>query len=314
LEFEIWNKETPQYFYQFSKKKQQSMATTTSLSVKKAPTNGKQNLVETLQNSKGMITGAAKVETEQIYTPVKSVLVTQPKPALKSPYFDLEAKYNIKIDFREFTHVEALDIKDVRRQRVNPGEYSSVILNSKNAVDHFFRCCKEMRVTMSEETKYFCLTETIGNYLQKFIVYRKRKVFVGNRTIEDLKNYLVKHRDKETFLLPCSNYGAKDVTKYLDDIKVKYQEVIMYQTVSSDLSDLSDVKYDVLVFFTPQAILSLYENFPDFAQLETRIAVSGKNTAQAVSEHGLAINIQPTPVAPSMPMAIENYIKIANKS
>jgi uroporphyrinogen-III synthase len=289
------------------------MATTTSLSVKKAPTNGKQNLVETLQNSKGMTTGGAKVETEQTYTPVKSVLVTQPKPALKSPYFDLEAKYNIKIDFREFTHVEALDIKDVRRQRVNPGEYSSVILNSKNAVDHFFRCCKEMRVTMSEETKYFCLTETIGNYLQKFIVYRKRKVFVGNRTIEDLKNYLVKHRDKETFLLPCSNYGAKDVTKYLDDIKVKYQEVIMYQTVSSDLSDLSDVKYDVLVFFTPQAILSLYENFPDFTQSATRIAVSGKNTAQAVSEHGLAINIQPTPVAPSMPMAIENYIKIANK-
>ena len=171
-----------------------------------------------------------------------------------------------------------------------------------------------MRVTMSEETKYFCLTETIGNYLQKFIVYRKRKVFVGTRSIEDLKNYLVKHRDKETFLLPCSNYGAKDVTKYLDDIKVKYQEIIMYQTVSSNLTDLSDVKYDVLVFFTPQAIVSLYENFPDFAQDKTRIAVSGKNTAQAVNEHGLAINIQPTTAVPSMPMAIENYIKIANKA
>ena len=289
------------------------MTTTTASSVKNTPTNGKQNLVETLQNNKDMTIVAAKVETEQIYSPVKSVLVTQPKPVLKSPYFDLEQKYNIKIDFREFTHVEALDIKEVRRQRVNPGEYSSVILNSKNAVDHFFRCCKEMRVTMSEETKYFCLTETIGNYLQKFIVYRKRKVFIGTRSIEDLKNYLVKHRDKETFLLPCSNYGAKDVTKYLDDIKVKYKEVVMYQTVSSDLSDLSDVKYDVLVFFTPQAILSLYENFPTFAQDTTRIAVSGKNTAQAVSEHGLAINIQPTATIPSMPMAIEHYIKMANK-
>ena len=290
------------------------MATTTSSSVKKASANGKQNLVETAQNNKGVTAVAPKIEVVETYSPVKSILVTQPKPALKSPYFDLEQKYEIKIDFREFTHVEALDIKEVRRQRVSIGEYSSVILNSKNAVDHFFRCCKEMRVTMSEETKYFCLTETIGNYLQKFIVYRKRKVFVGTRSIEDLKNYLVKHRDKETFLLPCSNYGAKDVTKYLDDIKVKYQEIIMYQTVSSDLTDLTDVKYDVLVFFTPQAILSLYENFPDFAQDKTRIAVSGKNTAQAVNEHGLAINIQPTTAVPSMPMAIENYIKIANKS
>ncbi len=289
------------------------MATTTSSSAKKTPTNGKQNLVETSQNNKGMTAVAAKVEAVETYSPVKTVLVTQPKPALKSPYFDLAQKYNIQIDFREFTHVEPLDVKEVRRQKVSPGEFSSVILNSKNAVDHFFRCCKEMRVTMSEETKYFCLTEAIGNYLQLFIVYRKRKVFVGNRTIEDLKNYLVKHRDKETFLLPCSNYGAKDITKYLDEIKVKYKEAVMYQTVSSDLSDLSDVKYDVLVFFTPQAILSLYENFPTFAQDKTRIAVSGKNTASAVSEHGLAINIQPTPAAPSMPMAIENYIKISNK-
>lgn len=289
------------------------MATTTSSSAKKTPTNGKQNLVETLQNNKGMTAATPKVETVETYSPVKSVLVTQPKPALKSPYYDLAQKYNIQIDFREFTHVEPLDVKEVRRQKVSPGEYSSVIFNSKNAVDHFFRCCKEMRVTMSEETKYFCLTEAIGNYLQLFIVYRKRKVFVGNRTIEDLKNNLVKHRDKETFLLPCSNYGAKDITKYLDDIKVKYKEAVMYQTVSSDLSDLSDVKYDILVFFTPQAILSLYENFPTFAQEKTRIAVSGKNTALAVNEHGLAINIQPNPAAPSMPMAIENYIKISNK-
>ena len=254
----------------------------------------------------------AKAEIEQ-YKKVKSILVTQPKPLLKSPYYDLGMKYGVQVDFREFTHVEALDAKEVRRQKVNPGEYSSVILNSKNAVDHFFRCCKEMRITMSEETKYFCLTETIGNYLQKFIVYRKRKVFVGSKTIEDLKNYLVKHRDKETFLLPCSNYGAKDVTKYLDSINLKYKEVMMYQTVSSDLSDLSDVTYDVLVFFTPQAIASLFENFPDFKQNETRIAVSGNQTAKAVQERGLDINIQPSAEIPSMQMALETYIKLANK-
>lgn len=254
----------------------------------------------------------AKAEIEQ-YKKVKSILVTQPKPLLKSPYFDLGLKYDIQVDFREFTHVEPLDAKEVRRQKVNPGEFSSVILNSKNAVDHFFRCCKEMRVTMSEDTKYFCLTEAIGNYLQKFIVYRKRKVFVGNKTIEDLKNYLIKHKDKETFLLPCSNYGAKDVTKYLDSINLKYKEVMMYQTVSSNLSDLSDVTYDVLIFFTPQAIVSLYENFPDFKQNETRIAVSGNQTAKAVTEHGLHINIQPSTEIPSMQMALESYIKMANK-
>ena len=270
-------------------------------------------MVETLllNNNQGMtVTATAENEKQKM---VKSILVTQPKPLLKSPYFDIEQKYGIKIDFREFTHVEVLDIKEVRRQRVNPGEFSSVILNSKNAVDYFFKCCKEMRITMSEETKYFCLTEMIANYLQKFIVYRKRKVFVGTRSIEDLKSYLIKHRDKETFLLPCSNYGSKDLTRYLDEIKVKYKEVVMYQTLSSDLSDLSDVKYDVLVFFTPQAIQSLYENFPDFSQDETRIAVSGGQTAHAGRERGLNINIQPSAETPSMTTALENYIKAANK-
>ena len=254
----------------------------------------------------------AKVEGEK-YSKIKSILVTQPKPDVKSPYFALAQKYGIQVDFREFTHVEPFDAKEIRRQKVNPGEFSSVILNSKNAVDHFFRCCKEMRVLMSEDTKYFCLTESIANYLQKFIVYRKRKVFVGIRTIEDLKTYLTKHKDKETFLLPCSNYGAKDLTKYLDELGLKYKEVMMYQTVSSDLSDLSDVTYDVLVFFTPQAINSLYENFPTFAQNETRIAVSGNQTATAVRDRGLSINIQPSTEVPSMPMALENYIKISIK-
>ena len=252
-------------------------------------------------------------QTEERRRKVSNILVTQPKPLIKSAYFDLETKYGIKVDFREFTRVEPLELKEVRRQRVNPMDYSSVIFSSKNAVDHFFRCSKELRITMSEETKYFCLTEAIANYLQKFIVYRKRKVFSGNKVIEDLKTYLNRHKEKEIFLLPCSNYGAKDVTRYLDEIKARYQEVVMYQTLSNDLSDLSHVTYDILVFFTPQAIVSLYENFSDFKQNETRIAVSGNLTAQAVREHGLTINIQPTVEMPSMTMAIEHYIKVANK-
>jgi uroporphyrinogen-III synthase len=256
------------------------------------------------------VTAQAEGENFKI---IKSILVTQPKPDPKSAYFLLAQKYGVQVDFREFTHVEPFDAKEIRRQKVNPGEYSSVIFNSKNAIDHFFRLCKEMRVNMSEETKYFCLTESIANYLQNFIVYRKRKVFVGSKTIEDLKSYFIKHKDKETFLLPCSNYGAKDVTRYLDEIKVPYKEVVMYQTVSSDLSDLSDVTYDVLVFFTPQAILSLYENFPDFKQNDTRIAVSGNQTALAVKEKGLIVNIQPTPQVPSMTMALESYMKVAIK-
>ncbi len=258
------------------------------------------------------MTELAQVNGEN-FKSVRSILVTQPRPLLKSPYFDIESKYKIKIDFREFTHVEALDMREVRRQKVNPLDFGAVIFNSKNAVDYFFKAAKEMRITMPENTKYFCTSETTANYLQKFIVYRKRKVFVGVKNIEDLTSYFIKHKDKETFLLPCSNYGAKDVTKFLDSVGVKYQEVVMYQTVSNDLSDLSDVTYDVLVFFAPQAIVSLYENFPDFKQNQTRIAVSGNLTASAVKEHGLLIDIQPSSEMPSMPMAIEYYIKAANK-
>jgi uroporphyrinogen-III synthase len=254
-------------------------------------------------------------EETTTYKKIKSILISQPKPLQKSPYFDLEQKYGIQIDFREFTQVAPVAVKEVRRQKVSPAEYSSIIFNSKNAVDHFFRCCEEMRAKMSPETKYFCLTETIANYLQKFIIYRKRKVFVGVKNIEDLKAYFIKHRDKETFLLPCSTSGAKEVTNFLTENNIKYQEAHMYETVSSDLSDLSDITYDVLVFFNQQAIKSLFDNFADFEQNETRIAVFGKNTAQAAQEKGLILNIEaPMPDVPSMPMALENYIKKANKN
>jgi uroporphyrinogen-III synthase len=189
--------------------------------------------------------GNAKVSE---FKPVKTILISQPKPE-RSPYFDLGEKYKLEIDWRPFIHVEGVDAKEFRKSRIRPDEYSAVILTSRNAIDHFFRICEDMRITMSQDTKYFCLSEAVANYLQKFIVYRKRKVFVGKRTIMDLKPALMKHRAKETFLMPCSNLGRLDVSKFLNEHEFNWKDALMYQTVSSDLSDLANVTYDVLVFF-----------------------------------------------------------------
>ncbi len=245
---------------------------------------------------------------------VKTILVSQPHPVAKNPYAEMEQRYGVKVDFRSFIHVEAYDSKEYRRQRIRPDEFSAIIMTSKNAVDHFFRICEESRIKMSEDTKYFCLTDTIANYLQKFIVFRKRKVVSGTKTIHDLMPFLIKSKDKEKFLLPCSNLGALDITTALRQNNIPFQECIMFQTVSSDLSDLSDVTYDVLAFFSPLDIKSLFDNFPDFKQNATRIAVSGNLTANAVRERGdIEVNIQTSPEAPSMPMALEKYIVMANK-
>ncbi|MEM1319897.1 MAG: uroporphyrinogen-III synthase [Bacteroidota bacterium] len=247
------------------------------------------------------------------YKKVESILISQPKPE-RSPYYELEKKYGLQIDWRPFIHVEGVGAKEFRKARVRPDEYSAIIFTSRNSIDHFFRICEEMRIKMSQDTKYFCLSEAISNYLQKFIVYRKRKVFTGKRTILDLKTALMKHRGKEKFLLPCSNLGSKQVSRFLDEHDFNWQDAMMYQTVSSDLSDLSDVLYDVLVFFSPLGIKSLYENFPDFMQNETRIAVFGNTTKQAVIDRGLTINIlAPAPETPSMTMALEKYLRLSNK-
>lgn len=243
------------------------------------------------------------------YKPVKTILVSQPKPE-RSPYYNLEQKYGLQIDWRPFIHVEAVEEKEFRKTRIRPDEFSAVIFTSKNSIEHFFRLCEEMRIKMSSETKYFCLSAAVANYLQKFIVYRKRKVFVGVKKIADLKTALEKHKEKEKFLLPCSNLGSKDVVGFLEEGEYNFQHAMMYRTVASDLSDLSDITYDILVFFSPLGISSLYENFPEFKQNETRIAVFGKSTSKAVEERGLTINIKaPSPESPSMTMALENYIK-----
>lgn len=250
---------------------------------------------------------------QESYKRIKTILVSQPKPK-HSPYYELEKKYDLQIDWRPFIHVEGLTSKEYRKQRVRPEEYSAIIFTSKNAIDHFFRICEEMRVRMSAETKYFCLTETIANYLQKFIVYRKRKVFVGKKKIQDLETSLNKHKGKETFLLPCSNLGSKDVSNYLTENEFNWKDALMYRTVCSDLSDLSDVTYDVLVFFSPLGIKSLYENFPKFKQNDTRLAIYGNLTSKAVEERGLKINIKaPAPEVPSMTVALEKYLRLSNK-
>jgi uroporphyrinogen-III synthase len=244
---------------------------------------------------------------------IKTILVSQPKPE-RSPYFDLEQKWGLKIDWRQFIQVEGVSEKEFRKNRLRPDEYSVIIFTSKNSIEHFFRICDEMRVKMSGETKYYCLTEAIANYLQKFITYRKRKVFVGTRNIEDLHTYFQRHKDKEKFLLPCSNLGAKDVVAYLKKNKIDFKDVMMYKTVSSDLSDLSNVTYDVLVFFSPLGITSLFENFPEFTQRDTRIAVYGNSTKEAVELANLEVNIcAPSPESPSMSMALENYLQLSNK-
>jgi uroporphyrinogen-III synthase len=245
------------------------------------------------------------------YKEVKTILVSQPKPE-RSPYYDLEKKWGLTIDWRQFIHVEPVTEKEFRKNRLRPDEYSAIIFTSKNAIEHFFRLCEEMRVKMSQDTKYFCLSSSIANYLQKFIVYRKRKVFVGKRVISDLSGYFNKHKG-EKYLLPCSNLGAKDVVGFLETNNINFKDVMMYRTVASDLSDLSDVTYDILVFFSPLGIESLYENFPDFKQNETRIAVFGNSTYNEVISRGLNVNIKaPAPESPSMAMALENYLQNSN--
>jgi len=241
---------------------------------------------------------------------VKSILVTQPRPETeKSPYYDLAKKYSLKIDFRPFIHVEGVQAKDFRKDRINIPDHSAVILTSRHAADHFFRICTEMRITNVEELKYFCISESTAFYLQKYITFRKRKIFSGKQNINDLLEILKKHK-KENFLLPCSDIANQEVADLLSGQGINFTKAVIYRTVCSDLSDLADVKYDMLVFFSPAGVTSLFKNFPDFKQNTTLIAAFGSQTSQAVIDAGLRLDLQaPVPEAPSMTMSIENYIK-----
>ena len=246
---------------------------------------------------------------------VKSILVSQPKPqAENSPYYEIEKRNKIKIDFRPFIQVVGIDAKEVRQQKIDFTKVTAVIFTSRNAIDHFFRLAEELRFTVPDSMKYFCESEAIAFYLQKYIVYRKRKIYIGEKVFADLVPLLKKHKD-ESFLLPASDVLKPDVPKLLDSLNLNWQKATLFRTVSSDLTDLSDVKYDILVFFTPSGIKSLFENFPDFVQDNTRIAVFGKSTVDQAKEMGLRVDIEvPTKETPSMTMALDKYVKEANKS
>ncbi|SHF59462.1 uroporphyrinogen-III synthase [Mariniphaga anaerophila] len=245
---------------------------------------------------------------------VRSILVSQPEPTTaKSPYFDLAEKNNIKIDFRPFIQVEGVTAKEFRQTRIHILEHTAVIFTSRTAIDHFFRISQDLRLTIPDSMKYFCMSEATAYYLQKYIVYRKRKIFFGNGKFADLTTLMKKHKD-EKFLVPLSDIHKQEIPELLDKGGFKYTKAILYRTVSSDLSDLRDVNYDILVFFSPSGIKSLFQNFPDFQQNDTRIACFGPTTAQAVREAGLKLDIEaPTAQAPSMTMALEQYIKKENK-
>ena len=245
---------------------------------------------------------------------VKTILVSQPAPKTEnSPYLELSEKQKVKIDFRPFIHVEGVPSKEVRAQKIDLNNYTAVILTSRNAVDHFFRIAEEMRFTVPDAMKYFCQSEAVAYYLQKYVVYRKRKIYVGERTFQDLSKIIKKHKD-EKFLLPSSNKLKEIVPTILNENKINWQRAVLFNTVVSDLSDLGDVLYDILVFFSPSGIDSLFKNFPDFEQKDTRIAVFGNTTVKAAKAAGLECNIQaPTPETPSMTMALEKYIISANK-
>jgi uroporphyrinogen-III synthase len=246
---------------------------------------------------------------------IKKILVTQPEPEHeKSPFRELAAKNNVKIDFRPFSHVEGLTAKDFRQSRIDILDHSAIIFSSKTAIDHFFRICEELRITVPDTMKYFCTSESVAFYLQKYIVYRKRKIFYGKSSLNDIEDVLLKNKE-EKYLIPLSDGHKNDIPILLDRLKLKYSKAVLYRTVCSDLSDLANIDYDILVFYSPTSIKSLFQNFPNFQQNEIKIASFGDATAKAIKEAGLSLDIHaPVPEAPSMTMALDMFIKEFNKN
>ncbi len=249
---------------------------------------------------------------------VKKILITQPRPENeKSPYFDLAKKYNIDLVFHPFIRLEGMPAKEFRRQKVDISGFSAVIFTSRNAIDHFFRICEEMKVTISQETKYFCITEAVALYLQKFILYRKRKVFYGadgtNKSMFDVIN---KHKENEKFLYVCSeNQQDNEIVNWLKNNKCGYALAFMYRTISNEIAPVMEAQYDVICFFTPTGVKSLFDNIPSFEQHETAIGAFGNNTSKAVEDAGLSLEIKaPAPQTPSMVAALEQFLATATKN
>ena len=245
---------------------------------------------------------------------VKSILISQPNPTIEnSPYLQLKSKRKVKIDFIPFIHVEGMTAREVRFQKIDLSKFSAIILTSRNSIDHFFRVAEEMRFPIPNALKYFCLSEAVAFYLQKYVVYRKRKIYVGGRTFEDLSIQIAKYSE-ENYLIPSADVLSPAIPKKLNELGVNWIQGTFYKTVISDLSKLKNVYYDILVFFSPSGIESLFSNFPDFQQNNTRIAVYGNSTVKAAKEAGLRIDISvPAPKIPSMSKALDIYIEKANK-
>ena len=245
---------------------------------------------------------------------VKSILITQPQPeAGKNVYEDFVKKYKLKIDFRSFIHIEPMAPRDIRKQKINFLDFTAIIFNSRNAVEYFFSLATEMKIEMPADTKYFSINEGVSNYVQKYIVPRKRKMFFGKGTEADFLTLFNKNHSTEKFLFPCSDIRKPSIPAHFAQLGYNFTECIIYNTVSSDLSDLADVFYDILVFFSPADIKSLYDNFPDFVQNTTRIAGFGSSTQQAIAEHNLILDIAaPAPGIPSMLAALEEYTSRVN--
>lgn len=246
---------------------------------------------------------------------IKKILVSQPQPTTeKSPYFDISEKYNVKIEFRPFIKVDPIPAKEFRTQRITILDHTAIIFNARHGIDHFFRLCEEMRVTIPETMKYFCVSESVALYLQRYIHYRKRKVFYGaTGKMVDLITIMNKHLD-EKYLLITSDVQNEETLTLIEKSKIVFDKAVMYRTVSNDFGPNEEFNYDMLIFFSPQGINSLLKNFPNFVQGDIQIGCFGLSTAQAVRDAGLRLDIEaPLPGVPSMTMALENYLKESNK-
>lgn len=246
---------------------------------------------------------------------IKKILVSQPQPqGDKSPYFDISEKYNVKIEFRPFIKVEPLSAKEFRMQRVSILDFTAIIFNAKQGIDHFFRLCEEMRITIPETMKYFCITESVAVYLQHYIHYRKRKVFYGSTgKMPELVTILNKHAD-EKFLFVTPEVLNEDIISALDGSKITYTKAVMYRTVSNDFGPDEDFNFDMLLFFSPLGVQSLLKNFPNFEQGEMQIGCFGHTTAACIKDSGLRLDLEaPTSEFPSMTMALDAFIRENHK-
>jgi len=247
---------------------------------------------------------------------VNSILITQPRPDTdKSPYFDLAKKYDLQLEFHPFIRVEGLSGKDFRKQRVDINEYTAIVFTSRNAVDHFFRICEELKVKVSQEMKYFCITEAVALYLQKFILYRKRKVFYSaDGSTEGLIEVINKHKNNEKFIVPTSDSGKNEVRDFLTKHNATFSEATFFKTVSNDIAPVMESAYDMIVFFSPFSVQTLFEHDPKFKQNGTLIGAFGPTTSKAVEEAGLRLDLKaPAPNAPSMVSALEKYLQEIKK-